>query len=234
MIELADRGTLFLDEIGDMGAAAQAKVLRVLQTGEFSRLGGEAVLTVDVRVIAATNKDIAAEIAAGRFREDLYYRISVVPIHVPPLRERPDDIPVLAGHFNVRYCTQYGYRPKTVTPEALDVLVHYPWPGNIRELKNLIERLVIMTGPLKAEIDTDDIPDDFFRAPPPKPDASKSDAPHPAGGKSLREMKDQIERDVIIKALEEADGNVSKAAAALGIERTNLHKKMKAHGIQRR
>jgi len=236
MVELADKGTLFLDEVGDMGAAAQAKVLRVLQTGEFSRLGSETVLTVDVRVIAATNKDIAAEIASGRFREDLYYRLSVVPIIVPPLRERPEDIPALVGHFNAFFCAQYGYRPKSVSPEALEVLVRYPWPGNVRELKNLIERLVIMTGPQRNEIDTEDIPDDIFRAPPPKPDLQKPGASEPpaAGGRSLRAMKDEVEREVIMKALDEADWNVSKAAAALGIERTNLHKKMKAHGIQRK
>ncbi|MBI5528865.1 MAG: sigma-54-dependent Fis family transcriptional regulator [Deltaproteobacteria bacterium] len=233
MVELADKGTIFLDEVGDMGPAAQAKVLRVLQTGELSRLGSEAVLSVDVRVLAATNKDILAEIASNRFREDLYYRLNVVPINVPPLRDRAEDIPALTAHFIAYFCAQNGVRQKTISSEALEVLMRYPWPGNVRELKNLIERLVIMTGPQKTEIETDDIPDEIFRAPPPQPAQSATPAGS-ARARGLREMKDEVERDMILKAIEESDWNVSKAAAALGIERTNLHKKMKAHGIQRK
>jgi transcriptional regulator with GAF, ATPase, and Fis domain len=237
LVELANNGTLFLDEVGDMGPAAQAKVLRVLQTGEFSRLGSEEVNTADVRVISATNKDISAEISSGRFRDDLYYRLNVIPILVPPLRDRAEDVPRLVSRFIADSCDQAGLRPKGVSPDALDALCQYQWPGNVRELKNLIERLVIMTGPQKMLIELQDIPENVLkgaqthRSQPPVQHISEP--PKTDGGRSLKEIRGGVERDAILKVLEENDWNVSKAATALGIERTNLHKKMKTHGIQR-
>jgi DNA-binding NtrC family response regulator len=244
LVELADGGTLFLDEIGDMNAAAQAKVLRVLQTGELSRLGSEEVKNVDVRVLAATNKDILAEIAAGRFREDLYYRLNVVPIHVPPLRERPEIIPDLVEHFLVRYSTESGDRRKSITPEAMAFLVKYPWPGNIRELLNLVERLIIMTGQGNEIIDTSDLPEYLLagiqaqaqKPQSPAPALAAAEAAEAAGEspRNLKELKNVVERDRIVTALEQNEWNVSKTAAALGIERTNLHKRMKVLGVIRK
>lgn len=232
MIELAHDGTLFLDEVGDMGPATQAKVLRVLQTGEYARLGSEEVNIADVRVVSATNKDIVTEIANGRFREDLFYRLNVVPVHVPPLRERTEDIPELTLRFLVEACAQMGVRTKSIVPEAIEVLQGYSWPGNIRELKNLVERLVIMTGPQKMQVEKYDLPDYILH--PSQPDADKkTKVIQSETGKSLKEAKGEVEKEMIIKSLEENDWNVSKTATALGIERTNLHKKMKQHNIQR-
>jgi two-component system, NtrC family, nitrogen regulation response regulator NtrX len=218
---LADGGTLFLDEIADMSLRTQAKVLRVLQEQAFEPVGGS-TLRVDVRVIAATNKDLKAEIAAGRFREDLYFRLNVVPLRVPPLRERPEDIPPLARHFVQQFSRAYG-RPKTLAPEALPALQASRWTGNVRELKNVIERLVILTPggviglpEVRRTIGSDSEP-----------------APDPARGfTSLREGRENFERQFILKKLEEAGGNVMRAAELLGLERSNLYRKMRAYGIR--
>jgi len=222
--ELADDGTIFLDEIGDMSASAQAKVLRALQSGEISRVGSESVVSVDVRVLAATNKDLAEEVKAGRFREDLYFRLNVVPIHVPALRDRRDDIPLLFEAFVREYCRENGISAKPVRRGVVARLTAYAWPGNVRELRNLVERLLILSG---AEITEDDLPEDLV-AP------GEAPAALPPGERmTLRAYKESMERAYILEVLRENEWNVSRAAIVLGIERTNLHKKMKGYGIQR-
>jgi DNA-binding NtrC family response regulator len=244
LFEVADGGTLFLDEIGDMSASAQAKVLRVLQTGEFVRVGGERTLTTDCRVIAATNRDLEHAVRAGEFREDLYFRLNVVPIRSPELRERLDDLPLLVEAFVRECCEENGFRTKRVRPEVIDRLRQYDWPGNIRELRNIVERLVIMGD---AEIAEQDLPGHLSgpRAPGPMPRlaAGVGGGTSPAGGaaldrlhhagKTLREFREQAECEFIRARLEELDWNISRTAQALGIERTNLHKKLRALGIAR-
>ncbi|MBI3392077.1 MAG: sigma-54-dependent Fis family transcriptional regulator [Nitrospirae bacterium] len=221
--EQADGGTIFLDEVGDMSLATQAKVLRVLQEQTFERVGGTQTIRVDVRVIAASNKDLQAEIAAGRFRDDLYFRLAVIPIHVPPLRERALDIPLLVSRFIGTLSEEYGKRPKTVSPEALKRLMAYRWPGNVREIKNLVERLVIMApGP---EIREADLPPLGER------EAGVSPAAAPVGG-PLREARAEFERRYILDRLRANKGNVSRTAEELEIERSNLHRKIKALGIE--
>jgi DNA-binding NtrC family response regulator len=224
LFEVADGGTLFLDEIGDMSLAAQAKVLRALQTGELSRVGGERVIKVDVRVIAATNKDLAKEVEAGRFREDLFFRLNVVPLHSPALREHKEDIPDMVRHFVGEFCRENGFREKEVEPEALARLMSYDWPGNVRELKNIIERVVIMSEEI---IQVSDLPPFFHAAAKPSLDLSRF------ADRSLRDFREEMEKDFILARLEQHDWNISRAAASLGIERTNLHKKLKAYGIHR-
>ena len=221
----ADGGTLFLDEIGDMSLNVQAKVLRALEQGEFERVGGSQTIRVDVRVLAATNRDIARLVEGGRFREDLYFRLNVVPIFVPPLRERRDDIPPLIGHFARQYAEENGFRQKAVSEEAMEILCAYAWPGNIRELRNLVERLSIMVS--GETIGPSDLPDDLRAA------RAIARANVSAQGKSLREIREQVERDYIRAILEEHGWNVTQAARELGIERTNLHKKIKFYGIEK-
>jgi DNA-binding NtrC family response regulator len=227
--ELADQGTLFLDEIGDMSMTAQAKVLRVLQTGELTRVGGERPIQVDVRVIAATNKDLEAEVKRGGFREDLYFRLNVVPLLVLPLRDRKEDIATLAQRFVEEACRENGMRKKEIAPPALSLLSGLRWPGNVRELKNVCERLVIMSG---DTIIPDDITDGLGSTP-----AFETAAPTlpraPGAPKTLREFKEETEREFIRQSLVDHDWNVSRTAEALGIERTNLHKKIKAFGLDR-
>ncbi len=221
--EQADGGTIFLDEVGDMSLATQAKVLRVLQEQTFERVGGTQTIRVDVRVIAASNKDLQAEIAAGRFRDDLYFRLAVIPIHVPPLRERALDIPLLVSRFLGTLSEEYGKRPKTVSPGALTRLGAHSWPGNVRELKNLVERLVIMApGP---EIREADLPPLGER------EAGVSPAAEPVVG-PLREARAEFERRYILDRLRANKGNVSRTAEELEIERSNLHRKIKALGIE--
>jgi two-component system nitrogen regulation response regulator NtrX len=216
--ELAHEGTLFLDEIGDMSLTTQAKVLRVLETQEFQRVGGSRKIKVDVRIIAATNKDLEEEIRKGNFREDLFYRLNVIPIEVPPLRAHKDDIPLLVEHFLRTFAIQYGQKPKKVTKSTLRSLVEYDWPGNIRELKNTIERFVIMN------------PSDLIDIKELQPSRGiKSDY---SSFKTLREAREQFERDFIMKKLQENAWNVSKTAEELEIERSNLHRKIKALGIE--
>lgn len=216
--ELADTGTLFLDEIGDMSLQTQAKLLRVMETQEFQRVGGNTSIKVDVRIIAATNKDLAEEARQGRFREDLIFRLNVIPIEIPPLRERKDDIPLLVDHFMQSLAAEYGQARKKLTPESYDRLMEYNWPGNIRELKNLIERLVIMT------------PDPIIniKAPLLKDRTEYTDY---LNCTTLKEARDLFEKNFIIKKLEENNRNVSKTAEALGIERSNLHRKIKTYNI---
>jgi two-component system nitrogen regulation response regulator NtrX len=220
--EQATTGTIFLDEIGDMSLKTQAKVLRVLQEQVMERVGGTQRIKVDVRVLAATNKELPAEIRAGRFREDLYFRLNVIPIFVPPLRDRQDDIALLADHFMALMAAEYGRRPKRLAPEAAARLQHYAWPGNVRELRNVIERLMIM-----APGDTITAQDLAFLghdAPPPTAPPINSSLP-------LADARDQFERDYILQALAAHHGNISRTADALGVERSNLYKKMKAFGI---
>jgi len=220
--ELADGGTLFLDEIGDMSLKTQAKVLRVLQEQTLESVGGSTRIRVDVRVIAATNKDLQDEIRAGQFREDLYFRLNVIPISVPPLRERPDDIPLLADHFMAEFASEYGRRLKTLDPGATALLQSYGWPGNVRELRNVIERLMIMVP--GETITTSDL--SFLDVPRPRPARSA-----PAERLTLHDARDQFERDLILRTLAEQQGNMSRTADVLGVERSNLYRKMKTFGI---
>jgi len=226
--EAADGGTIFLDEVGDMSLKTQAKVLRVLQEQTFERVGGSDTLTVDVRVIAASNKDLEEDIRKGHFREDLFYRLNVIPFDVPPLRERREDIALLATHFLGLFSREYGKRQKTLRPEAMELLLQYGWPGNVRELRNVIERMVIMVP--QESIAFDDLAPSLrlrgaSEAPP---------APGPADAMegSLREAKDEFEKAFILRRLREMHWNITRAAERLGIERSNLHRKMKAYGIE--
>ena len=218
--ELADGGTLFLDEIGDLHANSQAKLLRVLQEGEFHRVGGEQVIRVTVRVVSATNRDLTAMVAQGKFREDLYYRVSVVPIRVPALRERPQDIRPMAEYFLEDFCVRNGFRRKSFDTEVWDAFESCKWPGNARELRNAVERMAILSHddvltaaaiPLELRL-------------PPRENGTRS---------SVQEARESAEREHVLRALEEAGWNVSSAARALGMERTNLHKRIRALGLAR-
>jgi len=228
--EQADRGTIFLDEIGDMSAKTQAKVLRVLQEGEVERLGSARTIKVDVRVIAATNKNLEEEIEKGQFREDLYFRLAVIPIHVPPLRERPEDVPLLVRHYMESFSRENNARQKRITPSAMDVLQRYRWKGNIRELRNTIERLYIMTG--GDTIDVADLPS-AVRSPAgvaaARPAAS-GDADTAKAG-TLREFKDSAERTYLVQKLRENGWNISKTAEAIDTPRSNLYKKLEQYQI---
>ncbi|HEU4615118.1 MAG TPA: sigma-54 dependent transcriptional regulator, partial [Kofleriaceae bacterium] len=223
--ELADGGTLFLDEVGDMNPNAQAKVLRVLQENELERVGGGETIKVDVRVVAATNKDLHAEIAAGRFREDLYYRLAVVPIELPPLRARREDIPTLVEHFLEQVCADNDRRKKKVASGAMTLLMQHDWPGNVRELKNVVERLAILTG--EAEIITEaDVGDAL-----PRVKAVKADF---ARGTPFKDLVAAAEREIIVAALDANEHHVSNTARELQLERSHLYKKMRALGIDPR
>jgi transcriptional regulator with GAF, ATPase, and Fis domain len=223
--ELATGGTLFLDEIGDMSPSAQAKVLRALQSGEITRVGGESVVAVDVRVIAATNKNIEAEVQAGRFREDLYFRLNVIRLTVPALRDHKEDIPVLVSHFLEEFSRENGVGRRVVSPEVLEKLALHHWPGNIRELKNVVERMAILGG---ETLTPADLPEFLFRPP-----AERSGNVEEFADLSLRDFREEMERRFILFKLKENDGNISSTARSLGIERTNLHKKIKALGIRK-
>jgi two-component system nitrogen regulation response regulator NtrX len=219
--ELADGGTLFLDEIGDMSLKTQAKVLRALQEQIVEPVGGTSSVKVDVRVIAATNKDLPAEIRAGRFREDLYFRLNVIPIFVPPLRDRENDIALLADHFMAEFAREYGRRPKRLDAGAATGLRSYRWPGNVRELRNVIERLMIMVPGETIAVSDLAFLDGAVAAP---------DAPG-APPLPLHEARERFERDYILRALAVQNGNISRTADALGVERSNLYRKMRAFGI---
>jgi two-component system nitrogen regulation response regulator NtrX len=229
--EQADRGTIFLDEIGDMSLKTQAKVLRVLQEGEVERLGSARTIKVDVRVIAATNKALEEEIEQGRFREDLYFRLAVIPISVPPLRERAEDIPALVKHFADVFSREHNVRTKRVAPAALDVLRRHRWKGNIRELRNTLERLVIMTA--GDEIGVSELPESLrVDRPVATPDNSRSaDASAGAGG-TLREFKEVAERKFLVDKLRENGWNISKTAEVIGTPRSNLYKKLEQYNIR--
>src|SRR6266566_1955413 len=216
----ADWGTLFLDEVGDMSLRTQAKVLRALEEQRFEPVGAAESVQVDVRVVAATNKNLEEEIERGNFREDLFYRLNVIPFHMPPLRERAEDIPLLADSFLREFTTAYGRKPKELTPEAYRVLAEFHWPGNVRELKNLIERIVILNP--QVRVDARHIPLQAARRQP--------DRPLDRFG-SLQEVREAAEREYILKKLEETNGNVTRTAELLGLERSNLYRKMKTLGI---
>ena len=219
-LELAHEGTLFLDEIGDLSGDAQAKLLRAIETGEVERVGGTQTQTYDVRFIAATNKDLAAEIQAGDFREDLFYRLNVLPIHVPPLRERGADITLLATRFLQQYCAAEGHVPKSLSDEASALLEDYPWPGNVRELRNLMERAAVLVS--GSTVEANDLTT-WLEGSPVRGEAV-----------GLRGEIERREAETIRKALESANWNVTQAAAGLGIDRTNLHRKMRKYAIARR
>jgi len=217
--ELADHGTLFLDEVGDLHAASQAKLLRVLQEGEFHRVGGEQAIRVSVRVLAATNRDLSEMVAQQKFREDLYYRLCVVPVRVPSLRERREDIAALAEYFLGEFCARNNFKPKRLSADVFEAFEDYGWPGNIRELRNTVERMAILTR--SDEIDAEAVPVEIRIA-------------RGSGAKgNLREARESAEREHILKALEESKWNVSGAARVLGMERTNLHKRIRALGLSR-
>jgi len=218
--ELADGGTLFLDEIGDMSLKTQAKVLRVLQEQQFQRVGAQKTITVDVRVIAATNKNLEEEIREGRFREDLYFRLAVIPLAVPPLRDRGNDVVLLAQHFLHQFAADTGRRPKTLSQDAVAALRAYSWPGNVRELRNLAERLTIL------------VPEDEITAP--DLDLAPTGEEHALFNNelSLRDAREEFEKRLILRRLRENGGNVSRTADSLGVERSNLYRKLNAYGIK--
>jgi two-component system nitrogen regulation response regulator NtrX len=217
--ELADGGTIFLDEVGDLHEASQAKLLRILQDGELQRVGGEQSIHVSVRVVSATNRRLDELIAEGRFREDLYYRLSVVPIRVPSLRERLQDLGELVGYFLSEFCARNNFRARTIEPDVISLLERYHWPGNVRELRNIVERMAILTP--DARITADAVPLEI-RATPPRP------------GNGLQDVRDAAERERIRQALDQTGWNVAGAARLLGTERTGLHKRMRALGISRK
>jgi two-component system nitrogen regulation response regulator NtrX len=216
----ADGGTLFLDEVGDMSLKTQSKVLRVLEEQRVEPVGSNVPVTVDVRVIAATNKKLEDEIARNAFREDLFYRLNVIPFNVPPLRERTEDIPILAAHFLSQYCEEYGKKQKEFSSAAMEVLLGYSWPGNVRELKNLVERLVIMCP--SPRIEPHHLPPEFFRGTPKSPQKPYE---------SLQEARSAYEREFVLRKLEENRWNMTKAAQSLGLERSHLYRKMRSLGI---
>jgi len=223
--DLAHEGTIFLDEIGDMSLKAQSKTLRILQEQKFERVGGTRTIEVDVRVIAATNKDLETEIEKGTFRDDLYFRLNVIPIKVPPLRQRTEDIPELVNEFLEEFSVSTNIEPKRMSGSALELLKKYSWPGNVRELKNLVERLMIMS-PGKV-IEATDIPAPFNQS------RGKEPAFEPRIlSDTLKEAKNQFERAFLESKLREYDWNISQTAEAIGIERSNLHKKIKAYGLE--
>ena len=235
LFELASGGTILLDEIGDMAAGAQAKVLRVLESGELMRVGGNRPSVVDVRVLAATHRDLRELVTTNEFREDLYFRLAVVPLAVPPLRDRAADLPALCRHFVDASCRDNGIRGKRISDEASAALQAYSWPGNVRELRNVIERMVILSD---GDIGLQDVP--FEIAGTPEEEAGSAepalfeigDGPAPSG-MSLRDFREAVERAFILRRLGEHKWNVSRSAESLGVERTHLHKKMKLLGIQR-
>jgi two-component system nitrogen regulation response regulator NtrX len=221
--ELADKGTIFLDEVGDMSQRTQAKVLRVLQGGEVERIGSQKTIQVDVRVIAATNKNLEEVIEKGEFREDLYFRLSVIPVRVPPLRERTEDIPVLVQHFVAEFSAANNFRPRTISPAAMEVLKRHPWRGNVRELRNTVERLMIM---VEGEtIEPEDL-SEVLRKP-----GGGSGPPEAAG--SLRDFKESAERTFLVQKLRDNEWNISATANAIGTPRSNLYKKLEQYGISK-
>ncbi len=229
----AEKGTIFLDEIGDMSLKTQAKVLRVLQDGEVEPVGAAKSFTIDVRVVAATNKELPTEIAEGRFREDLYFRLNVVPIHLPPLRERREDIPELVDHFIESFCRENNYRVKSFRPDAMELLKAMPWRGNIRELRNAVERLVIMTA--GDAISAADIPGGVGAAlgDAPIPLAPEGTIVLPHEGVKLQSFKDAAERAYLVARLNAQEWNIAATAKAIDTPRSNLYKKLEAYGISR-
>jgi two-component system nitrogen regulation response regulator NtrX len=222
--DLANEGTIFLDEIADMSLKTQAKILRILQEQKFERVGGSEMIYVDVRVIAATNRDLKDEILKGKFREDLYYRLNVIPIAVPSLRERKIDIPLLVEHFISNFCLENHKELKKMTPAGMDLMSSYHWPGNVRELKNLVERMVIMTR--GHVIDVNDVPAPIREQRKPAVEFSYLEYD------LLKDARREFEKRFIMKKLTENEENISKTAEVIGIERSNLHRKIKSYGIE--
>jgi two-component system nitrogen regulation response regulator NtrX len=219
--DLAHEGTIFLDEVADMSLKAQAKVLRILQEKKFERVGGLSLIATDVRVLAATNKELEKEMEEGRFRQDLFYRLNVIPLKIPPLRDRAEDIPLLVKRFLMEFAAKEREAEKTITEDALAALMEHDWPGNVRELKNIIERLVIMTP--DNVISRNDIP--FLEKQEQEIDEDEDDY----SSDSFREAKMDFEKQYLAKKLREFEGNISKTAEAIGLERSNLHRKIKAY-----
>jgi DNA-binding NtrC family response regulator len=240
LFEVADQGTLLLDEIGDMDLDAQAKVLRVLQSGELTRVGGATPTKVDVRVLAATHRNLQEMAAVGEFREDLYFRLNVVPLRMPALRERLDDIPLLARHFIDQSCEENGLARREITPAALAALGRHDWPGNVRELRNVIERMVVLSD---GDLDLDDVPPELRGPEESSAGGERSELDLGEGVFSdllrenselpLKAFREAVERAFILHRLRELDWNVSRTAEVLGIERTHLHRKLKLLGISR-
>ncbi|HMD43885.1 MAG TPA: sigma-54 dependent transcriptional regulator [Candidatus Acidoferrum sp.] len=216
----ADGGTLFLDEVGDMSLRTQSKVLRVLEEQRFERVGSNQTLSVDVRVLAATNKNLEQEIARGAFRQDLFYRLNVIPFFVTPLRDRKGDIPILARYFLNEFSSEYGKKTRELSDSAMEILLRYPWPGNVRELRNLVERLVIVCP--QARIEPHHLPPELFRGVAESPQQPYS---------TLHEARSAYEREFILRKLQEHRWNMTQTATALGLERSHLYRKMKSLGI---
>ncbi len=230
--ELASGGTLFLDEIGDLSHEAQAKLLRALEGGEVERVGGSEPIRVDVRIVAATNRDLRAEVAAGRFREDLFFRLHVIPLQLPPLRERRDDVPLLVEHFLARNQRRNGLRPPRLAPAAMEALARHPWPGNVRELANILERLSILHA--GAEVGAAEIRALLTGAAPLAPEAAKDGAAYrDDDARSLSDRLDDYERALLEGALDASDGSVAEAARRLRTDRANLYRRMRRLGINR-
>jgi len=221
--ELAHRGTLFLDEIGEISPTTQVKLLRVLQERTFERVGGNQPIAVDVRIVAATNRDLGAMVKKGAFREDLFYRLNVVRLEMPPLRERPDDLPLLVAHFVKKYAAEVGRQPPTVSAEAMQAIYRHPWPGNVRELENALERAVILAG---GEITASDLPLEMQAG-----RGEKNVGPELPEGMSINDAVEDLEKRMIQRALGEAGGVAAHAAAALGLTKSNLAYKMKKYGL---
>jgi transcriptional regulator with GAF, ATPase, and Fis domain len=241
--ELADGGTIFLDEIGEMDLSLQVKILRVLQEKEIERVGGTSIKKVDVRIVAATNRDLEAEVAAGRFREDLFYRLNVIPMHLPPLRERGGDVLLLAQHFLARFCEDKDMEQLKVHPDAADMLVSYTWPGNVRELENFMERMCILCD--EDEIVPDDLPEKIWKDVGKEPKKKVAELMQPIGfnwptladmkeqkAKGLKDFLEKIEDRLMIEALEKAGGVKNKAAELLGVKRTTLIEKIKKRNLE--
>jgi two-component system nitrogen regulation response regulator NtrX len=223
LFEVANRGTLFLDEVADLSLPAQAKILRVVQSGEMQKVGSEEPITVDVRVLSGTHKDLKEQVAAGLFREDLYYRLNVVPLRVPSLRERPDDIPLLAQRFAHRVCERSNVKDKPIDDDVLTELKRYRWPGNVRELQNVMERVITMSG---ERVSLLDIPEEFLAVN--DPTATRH------AGSPLREFRDKAERDFILATLKRNLGNISQSAIDLGVGRSYLHRRLAVLGIAKK
>jgi two-component system nitrogen regulation response regulator NtrX len=223
LFEVANRGTLFLDEVADLSPGAQAKILRVVQSGEIQKVGSEEAMTVDVRVLSGTHKDLKEAVASGRFREDLYYRLNVVPLRVPSLRERSEDIPLLAQYFARRLFEKGNLKPKPIDEDVLTELKRYQWPGNVRELQNVMERIITMSG---TRVTMLDIPEEI---------ASAADlAVNRHSGSALREFRDRSERDFIVETLRRNLGNISQSALDLGVGRSYLHRRLSVLRIEKK
>ncbi|WP_320006047.1 sigma-54 interaction domain-containing protein [Maridesulfovibrio sp.] len=241
--ELADGGTIFLDEIGEMDLSLQVKILRVLQEKEIERVGGTSIKKVDVRIVAATNRDLETEVAAGRFREDLFYRLNVIPMHLPPLRERGGDVLLLASHFLARFCEDKDMDQLKVHPDAADMLVSYTWPGNVRELENFMERMCILCD--EDEIVPDDLPEKIWKDVGKEPKKKVAELMQPVGfnwptladmeehgANGLKDFLEKIEDRLVIEALEKAGSVKNKAAELLGVKRTTLIEKIKKRNLE--